>query len=70
MRPTVTFHARLRQGALAVYVTLLRGVDIEEPDLASIPMLTKVEAQGCWDGIVTTPDLKREAAEQILNERT
>ena len=51
------------------YADRLRGIDVEEPDLASIPMLTKAEAQGCWDAIVTTPDLNREAAERILNEQ-
>lgn len=53
-----------------LYADRLRGVDVEEPDLASIPMLTKAEAQGCWDAIVTTPNLNREAAERILNEQT
>jgi phenylacetate-CoA ligase len=54
------------------YADRLRGVDIAQAttaDLASIPMLTKAEAQGEWDAIVTTPDLDREAAEQILNEQ-
>jgi phenylacetate-coenzyme A ligase PaaK-like adenylate-forming protein len=51
------------------YAERLRGVDLAEPDLASIPILTKAEAQGCWDAIVTTPDLNREAAERILNEQ-
>ena len=54
------------------YADRLRGLDFENAtaaDLASIPMLTKAEAQGCWDGIVTTPDLNREVAERILNEQ-
>ena len=55
------------------YADRLRGLDVERAttaDLASIPMLTKAEAQDGWDAIVTTPDLDREAAERILNEQT
>ena len=55
------------------YADRLRGLDVERAtttDLASIPMLTKAEAQDEWDAIVTTPDLDREAAERILNEQT
>jgi phenylacetate-coenzyme A ligase PaaK-like adenylate-forming protein len=33
-------------------------------------MLTKAEAQGEWDAIVTTSDLNRETAERILNEQS
>ena len=46
----------------AFYAERLRGLDFEAvtaADLASIPMLTKAEAQGEWDAIVTTPDLNR-----------
>ena len=42
------------------YAERLRGMDFEAvtaSDLASIPMLTKAEAQSEWDAIVTTPDL-------------
>jgi phenylacetate-CoA ligase len=39
-------------------------------DLASIPMLTKAEAQGHWDEIVTTPDLNRGLVERVLTEQT
>ncbi len=49
------------------------GLDAEEvtvADLASIPMLTKAEAQGRWDAIVTTPDLNRQEAERILTEQS
>ncbi|BBW99696.1 hypothetical protein MMOR_06330 [Mycolicibacterium moriokaense] len=55
------------------YADRLRGVDVEQAtaaDLASIPMLTKAEAQGEWDAIVTAPHLNREAAEHILNTQT
>jgi phenylacetate-coenzyme A ligase PaaK-like adenylate-forming protein len=55
------------------YTDRLRGLDVDQAttaDLASIPMLTKAEAQGEWDAIVTTPGLDREAAERILNEQT
>ncbi|WP_319448858.1 MULTISPECIES: phenylacetate--CoA ligase family protein [unclassified Mycobacterium] len=55
------------------YADRLRGVDFEAvtaSDLASIPMLTKAEAQSEWDAIVTTPDLNREAAELVLTEQT
>jgi phenylacetate-coenzyme A ligase PaaK-like adenylate-forming protein len=49
------------------------GLDLESVtvgDLASIPMLTKAEAQGHWDEIVTTPDLKRGVVERVLTEQT
>jgi len=55
------------------YAARLRGVDFEAvtvADLASIPMLTKAEAQSDWNAIVTTPDLNREAAERVLAEQT
>ena len=40
------------------YAERLRGLDFEAvtaADVASIPMLTKAEAQNEWDAIVTTP---------------
>lgn len=55
------------------YAERLRGVDVDAAtvaDLASVPMLTKAEAQGDWNSIVTTPDLNRERAEQILAEQS
>lgn len=55
------------------YADRLRGLDVSAAtvaDLASIPMLTKADAQGQWDAIVTTPDLNREAAEHILNTQS
>jgi phenylacetate-coenzyme A ligase PaaK-like adenylate-forming protein len=55
------------------YAERLRNLDVDEAtvsDLASIPMLTKAEAQGEWDAIVTTPDLNRSAAERVLGEQT
>ena len=57
----------------AFYAERLRGLDFEvvtAADLASIPMLTKAEAQGEWDGIVTAQGLNREAAERVLGEQT
>lgn len=39
-------------------------------DLASIPMLTKAEAQGEWDAIVTAPELSRRGAERVLSDQT
>ena len=57
----------------AFYAERLRGRDFEvvtAADLASIPMLTKAEAQGEWDGIVTAQGLNREAAERVLGEQT
>ena len=55
------------------YADRLKGLDVENvhaADLVSVPMLTKADAQGGWDGIVTTPDLNRAAAERVLNEQT
>jgi phenylacetate-coenzyme A ligase PaaK-like adenylate-forming protein len=57
----------------AFYSERLHGIDLEAvtaADLASIPMLTKSEAQTEWDSIVTTPDLDHAAAEHILGEQT
>jgi phenylacetate-CoA ligase len=38
-------------------------------DLASLPMMTKQDAQEQWDAIVTTPDIDRDRAERILTEQ-
>jgi phenylacetate-CoA ligase len=38
-------------------------------DLASLPMMTKRDAQEQWDAIVTGPDLDRERAERTLAEQ-
>jgi phenylacetate-CoA ligase len=38
-------------------------------DLTSVPMLTKTEAQDCWDDIVTDRGLSRERAERILAQQ-
>ena len=57
----------------AFYAERLRGLDFEAvtaADLASIPMLTKAEAQGQWDAIVTAKDLNHQAAERVLSEQT
>jgi phenylacetate-coenzyme A ligase PaaK-like adenylate-forming protein len=55
------------------YAERLDGLDFATAtaaDLASIPMLSKSEAQGQWDAIVTTTDLNHAAAERILSEQT
>jgi phenylacetate-coenzyme A ligase PaaK-like adenylate-forming protein len=38
-------------------------------DLASLPVMTKQDAQQNWDTIVTAPDLDRDRAERILAEQ-
>jgi phenylacetate-coenzyme A ligase PaaK-like adenylate-forming protein len=55
------------------YAERLRGLDLDAvtaADLASVPMLTKAEAQAEWDAIITTPDLNRVKAERVLSEQT
>lgn len=55
------------------YADRLSGLDLETvsaADLAAIPMLTKADAQGSWDAIVTVPDLDRAAAERVLSDQT
>jgi len=50
----------------------LRGLDPSRAsvaDLASLPMMTKQEAQEQWDAIVTVPDLDRDRAERVLAEQ-
>ncbi|WP_156661541.1 phenylacetate--CoA ligase family protein [Mycobacterium sp. 852002-51163_SCH5372311] len=50
----------------------LRGFDpsgATVADLASLPMMTKQEAQQQWDDIVTAPGLDRASAERILVEQ-
>lgn len=50
----------------------LRGLDpsrASSADLASLPMMTKQDAQQEWDTIVTTADLGRARAERILAEQ-
>ena len=50
----------------------LSGIDpsaATAADLASVPMMTKAEAQDDWDAIVTVPDLTRGRAEQTLAEQ-
>jgi len=47
----------------------LRGLDpatANVADLASLPMMTKQDAQHQWDAVVTAPDLDRARAERIL----
>jgi phenylacetate-CoA ligase len=50
----------------------LRGIDPSRAsvaDLASLPMMTKRDAQEHWDTIVTAPGLDRDRAERILAEQ-
>ena len=50
----------------------LRGLDLSRAsvaDLASLPVMTKQDAQERWDAIVTVPDLDRDRAERILAEQ-
>jgi phenylacetate-coenzyme A ligase PaaK-like adenylate-forming protein len=50
----------------------LGGIDPDTAsvaDLASIPIMTKRDAQDNWDAIVTVPDLSRDRAERILAEQ-
>jgi phenylacetate-CoA ligase len=50
----------------------LRGLDPSRAsvaDLASLPMMTKRDAQEQWDAIVTAPGLDRDRAERILAEQ-
>lgn len=50
----------------------LRGLDPSRAsvgDLASLPIMTKRDAQANWDAIVTVPDLDRDRAERILAEQ-
>ncbi len=54
------------------YAARLRGLDLDTvtaADLASVPALTKAEAQAEWDAIITTPDLNRAQAEHVLSEQ-
>jgi phenylacetate-coenzyme A ligase PaaK-like adenylate-forming protein len=50
----------------------LRALDLASAtvaDLASLPMMTKADAQNCWDEIVTDRRLTRERAERILAQQ-
>ncbi|OBI16339.1 AMP-dependent synthetase [Mycobacterium sp. E2327] len=50
----------------------LRGIDPSRAsvaDLASLPVMTKRDAQEQWDSIVTAPGLDRDRAERILAEQ-
>ena len=38
-------------------------------DLAAVPIMTKAQAQDCWDDIVTDPGLSRYRAEQVLAQQ-
>lgn len=38
-------------------------------DLAAVPVMTKAEAQDCWDDIVTARDLTRDRAESVLAQQ-
>jgi phenylacetate-CoA ligase len=55
------------------YAERLGGLDLDAmtaADLASIPMLTKEEAQSQWDAIVTAPELDHQAAEHVLGSQS
>jgi phenylacetate-CoA ligase len=50
----------------------LQGIDptaATVADLASVPMMTKAQAQGEWDAIVTTRDLSRAGVDRLLTEQ-
>src|SRR6478672_11708472 len=50
----------------------LRALDLSAiavTDLASVPMMTKSDAQNCWDDIVSDRRLNRERAERILSQQ-
>jgi phenylacetate-coenzyme A ligase PaaK-like adenylate-forming protein len=50
----------------------LRALDLSSicvTDLASVPMMTKADAQNCWDDIVTDRRLNLERAERILTQQ-
>ena len=50
----------------------LRELDLSRvsvTDLASVPVMSKQDAQEQWDAIVTAPDLDRNRAERILSEQ-
>lgn len=55
------FHARRLEGLDPSVATI--------NDLASLPMMTKRDAQERWDSIVTTPDLNRDRAERNIAEQ-
>lgn len=55
------FHARRLEG--------LDPSDVSVADLASLPVMTKQDAQEHWDAIVTAPGLDRARAERILAEQ-
>ena len=55
------FHARRLRGLDPARATVA--------DLTAVPIMTKAEAQGCWDEIVTDRALSRERAERVLAEQ-
>jgi phenylacetate-CoA ligase len=55
------FHARRLAGIDPARATVA--------DLAGVPMMTKAEAQDCWDEVVTDRGLNRERAESVLAEQ-
>ena len=70
--PPAAGAAGLRTGTLTVSRPAARGarpVLATVADLASLPMMTKQEAQEQWDTIVTAADLDRAGAERILVEQ-
>lgn len=55
------FHARRLRGLAPSRASVA--------DLASLPLMTKQDAQEHWDAIVTVPELDRDGAERILAEQ-
>jgi phenylacetate-coenzyme A ligase PaaK-like adenylate-forming protein len=55
------FHARRLAGIDPARATVA--------DLAGVPMMTKAEAQDCWDEVVTDRGLNHERAESVLAEQ-
>ena len=54
------------------HASRLRGLDLSHAsvaDLASLPVMTKSEAQFEWDSIVTDRGLNRERVERIIAEQ-
>jgi phenylacetate-CoA ligase len=62
-------YARLRSPFHARRLRVLDLSSASVADLASLPMMTKAEAQDCWDDIVTDRRLNRRRAERILAEQ-
>ncbi len=60
-RERSSFHARRLRDLDPAHATVA--------DLASVPIMTKIEAQDCWDDIVTDREMNRERAEHVLAQQ-